>query len=67
VEQREQIDADDVRAAARLVDLRLTPERVDTLRRTLAEFVEGFAAVWALDAGDRQPATLGFDDEDAGR
>ena len=67
MDDRPDVSAEDARTAAQLAGLGLSPERVETLRRTLAEFVDGFSHVWALGAGDRQPATLGFDDEDLGR
>jgi Asp-tRNA(Asn)/Glu-tRNA(Gln) amidotransferase C subunit len=57
------LSAEHVRVIASAVQLDLPPERVDALARSLSSFLHGFAAIRALDTGNREPDTLTHSEE----
>ena len=59
-----QVSAEQARAMAEAVQLKLPPERVEALVDSLSAFLAGFEKLRALDVGDRELATLSYAEED---
>lgn len=54
----QRISPEEARVTARVHQLDISQDRVESLAGMLSSFLTGFEAVWAIETDDREPTTL---------